>query len=367
MHDVATPPKVKGLLGYHPALEREIFDFQQVAYPTRRVDWIAPRWRWMFVDSAQRLGISPMVWLYRNASGIVAHQGAIPVKLKVGSQEHITGWFVETMALETVRGKAIGPMVIQKALEDLPFNLSLGQTAQMRAIQLAMGWQQVTPLEIYTLILNPRRVLAAKIGPWIARDSAALGLAALQLGKRTVGRRRLRWQATVREIARFDCTHDALWCEVEHEYQCVVVRDASYLNWKYVEQPGQNFLRLEIQRDGKVVAIAVVLLIEPGPSYPYRRGILVDMVVPASDRDVVWALLDSVRRVCQQHAVDALICHLISHQLRKPLTSFGFFPKEPTRFLLVATGGVSRDVSHLVLSPDAWFITLGDSDIDRPW
>jgi hypothetical protein len=367
MYDVALLPKAKGLLGYHPSLEQEIFAFQQTAYPTRQVDWIAPRWRWMFLASAQRLGVAPMIWLYRNASGVVAHQGAIPVKLKVGEQAHTTGWFVETMALESVRGKAIGPMVIKKALEDLPFNLSLGQTAQMRTIQLAMGWQQVTPLETYVLILNPYQVLAAKIAPRIARDAAVFGLAVLQFGRRTAGCRRLRWQATVEEIARFDRRHDTLWQEVQHEYQCAVVRDASYLNWKYVEQPGQHFLRLEIQRDGRIVAIAVVLIVEPASVYPYRRGFLVDMVVPISDREVVWAMLDSVRRVCQQRAVASLTCYLISHQLRQAMTSFGFFPKKPTRFLLVATEGVSAAISRVVLSPAQWFITLGDSDIDRPW
>jgi hypothetical protein len=308
-----------------------------------------------------------MVWLYRNASGIVAHLGAIPVKLKVGEQEHITGWFVETMALEAVRGKAIGPMLIKKALEDFPFNLSLGQTPQMRTIQLAMGWAQVAPLETYVLLLNPREVLTAKIAPWIARDATALGLAALQLGKRTVGRRRLRWQATIAEITHFDSTHDALWNTVRHEYQCAVVRDASYLNWKYVDQPGQNFIRLEIRQEGAVVAIAIVVVIEPGAVYPYRRGFLVDMVVPAADREVVWATLDAVRRVCQHRGVALLTCYLISHQLQKAVTSFGFFPREPTRFLLVATGGVSAQVSSAVLSPDRWFVMLGDSDIDRPW
>ena len=367
MYDVAPAPKAKGLVGYHASLEQEIFAFQQTAYPTRRVDWIAPRWRWMFLASAQRLGVSPMVWLYRNTSGVVAHQGAIPVKLKAGGQEHITGWFVETMALASVRGKAIGPMVIKKALEDLPFNLSLGQTSQMREIQLAMGWHQVAPLETYVLILNPRQVLAAKIAPWIARDAAACGLATLQLGRRTVRYRRLRWQATVEEIARFESRHERLWHEVQHEYQCAVVRDASYLNWKYVEQPGRNFLRLEIQRHGRIVALAVMLIVEADSVYPYRRGFLVDMVVTVSDREVVWAVLDSVRRVCQQRAVASLTCYLISHQLRKAMTSFGFFPKQPTRFLLVATGGISAAISSVVLSPEQWFITFGDSDIDRPW
>jgi hypothetical protein len=171
----------------------------------------------------------------------------------------------------------------------------------------------------------------------------------------------------VAEIARFDSTHDALWEAVQHEYQCAVVRDASYLNWKYVEQPGQDFLRLEIRKDGKAVAIAVVLVVEPGAVYAYRRGFLVDMVVPMADREVVWALLEAVRSVCQQRAVDLLTCYLTSHQLRPAVTAFGFFPKKPTRFLLVATGGVPAEVSRVVLSPEQWFITFGDSDIDRPW
>src|SRR2546422_180295 len=118
MNRASTQDGPRGLLGYEPSLEDEILEFQKVAYPARRQDWIAPRWRWMFLASAERLGVSPMVWLYRNASGIVAHQGAIPIRLKIGKAERVTGWFVETMALPSVRGKAIGPMLVKKALED---------------------------------------------------------------------------------------------------------------------------------------------------------------------------------------------------------------------------------------------------------
>jgi hypothetical protein len=49
------------------------------------------------------------------------------------------------------------------------------------------------------------------------------------------------------------------------------------------------------------------------------------------------------------------------------MTAFGFFPKKPSRFLLVAAGGVSAAVQRAVVSPEQWFITFGDSDIDRPW
>jgi hypothetical protein len=367
MNKAVAQQKSKGLLEYGESLEHDILVFQREAYPTRRRDWIAPRWRWMFLESAQRLGVAPMVWVYRNASGVVAHQGAIPVKLKVGTDEHITGWFVETMALESVRGKAIGPMLIKKALEDVPFNLSLGQTPKMRAIQLAMGWQHVAPLETYVLIFNQQKVFANKVRPLWLGNLAACGLSILQGSRRMLGWRRLRWIPTISEITRFDASHDRLWEEVEHEYQCIVVRDASYLNWKYVDQPGQDFVRIAVRRDEKLVAIAVVLIVEPGSTYVYRRGFLVDLIVPISDAEVIWAALEAVRKICTDRSVDLLTFYLINHALRESITSYGFFARKPTRFFLVAMQGVSTEENELMSSHKNWFITMGDSDIDRPW
>src|SRR5512145_469264 len=109
----------RGLVRYQPVLDNELFAFQREAFPTRRADWVEPRWRWMFQSSAARLGVEPMVWLYRGKQGIVAQQGAIPVRLHSRAGECTTGWFVETMVLEQVRGRAVGPMLVAKAKEEL--------------------------------------------------------------------------------------------------------------------------------------------------------------------------------------------------------------------------------------------------------
>ena len=102
----------RGLVGYNPQLDDELFAFQREAFPTRRADWVEPRWRWMFQRSAERLGVEPMVWLYRGKHGILAQQGGIPVRLHTHAGERVTGWFVETMVLEQARGKAVGPMLV---------------------------------------------------------------------------------------------------------------------------------------------------------------------------------------------------------------------------------------------------------------
>ena len=359
-------PKRKGLFFYDASLEPEIFALQQSVYPQRRKDWIAPRWRWMFVRSAERLGIRPLVCVYRNASGVVAHQGVIPVNLRVAGSEHSTGWFVETMTSDAVRGKPIGPTVIQKTLESIPFNLSLGQTAQMRSIQFALGWEQVAPLEHYSLILNARNVLRGK-GSRALSHLAPMGMGAMQGLRRRLGRRRLDWCPSAAEVDRFDARHDLLWERVRDEHACSVVRDSSYLNWKYVDQPGQEFIRLEIRKRDEVVAVAILQILESSPAYGYRRGFVVDLLTSFSTPDSVWAALEATAQACEERKVDLLTFYLISAKLGAAVRSFGFFRREPTRVFLVAPGGLSQQMRDTVLSPESWLITMGDSDIDRPW
>jgi hypothetical protein len=367
MTTAATHNQQRGILGYHESLEEQIFQFQREAYPARREDWIAPRWRWMFLDSARRLGVEPMVWLYRNTSGIVAHQGAIAVKLKVGPREVVTGWFVETMALEAVRGKSIGPMLILKAKEDLPFNLSLGQTENMRALQFKMGWKQVAPLETVAFVLNSNRVLQGKFQNSLVRGIVAAGLRTRQFVNFLAGRRRLHWKPAVSEISRFGDAHDRLWDEVKHDYPCAVVRDASFLNWKYVDQPGQDFICLEVRKEQQIVAVAIVLVREPEQGYHYRRGFIVDLVVKTSDPEIVWATFDEVRKVCKRRHADMLIFSVINKTLGKLALHYGFLPREPKRFFLVSAGSLSSEDAQMVSAANNWFVTMGDSDIDRPW
>jgi acyl carrier protein len=98
-----------GIEGYTPGIEEEVVAFQQAAWPRRRADWILPRWRWMSVDSARRLGIEPRIWLYRDAGQVVGYTGAIPVRVKVGAEVRDSAWLVDTMVLEASRSKAVGP------------------------------------------------------------------------------------------------------------------------------------------------------------------------------------------------------------------------------------------------------------------
>ncbi|MGQ0734420.1 MAG: hypothetical protein ACT4QD_12275 [Acidobacteriota bacterium] len=367
MADQPGETRRRGLVRFDEGLAEEVFAFQREAYPSRRPDWIEPRWRWMFEQSARRLGVAPMVWLYCQARGVVAHQGAIPVRLHTEVGDCTTGWFVETMALEQVRGKAIGPMLVAKAKGDLPFNLSLGQTEQMRELQYRLGWKKVADLETLVFVLRGSRVVAGKL----PRPLEALGGAALETWQRVRawrGRQGAHGHGlTVREVERFSDAHDRLWRQVQVDYPVAVVRDASYLNWKYVDQPGQSFIRLELCRSAQVLASAVLSISEPNAVYSTRRAWLTDVVVSPLDDEVVWAVFDAARQTAERQGADVVIFEVISEPLVEQALRFGFIRRAPSRHLLVSAEEPPSVIARHALDGKRWFVTRGDSDIDRPW
>jgi hypothetical protein len=356
----------RGLVRYTTALDDELFAFQREAFPTRRADWVEPRWRWMFQSSAARLGVDPMVWLYRGKQGIVAQQGAIPVRLHTRAGDCTTGWFVETMVLEHARGKAVGPMLVAKARQDLTFNLSLGQTDQMRELQYRLGWQRVSDLDTLMFVLRAAPAVAGKVPP--GTETVAGGVLALtQTLRWWRGWTRAGSEFRAHAIDRFTAAHDALWARVRDAYPVAVARDASYLNWKYVDQPGQDFIRIELRRHDQPIALIVLSISDPDHVYRTRRAFLTDIVVmPGSDEDV-WAALEAARRCAIDHRADLLLFDIINPMIVRRALAFGFVRREPTRVLLVATDESPDALQQAALDGRNWLITRGDSDIDRPW
>jgi acyl carrier protein len=351
-----------GFSDYAPDDDARVVEFQTQAFPDRKAEWILPRWRWMFIDAARRLGREPLTWLYRDEDRIVGQMGAIPVRLKIGKGHRDTAWLVDTMVLESHRALAIGSRMMLQSHEDLPFSLSLGQSPEMREIQERLGWKQIAPLLVAQLLIRPENVLKRKLGTpgaW----AAGLGLRATA-ALRDVFRDRAR--VDIREVGRFDGRHDALWNAMARDVTCGVVRDASFLNWKYVDQPGQEFVRLELIEGGHVQGVVVLSLREPDAAYGYKRAFLVDIVGPLRDETLLQRLIAVAADAAEKRGADSLVCMHTHAALTHALKANGFHLRKPTRYLLVDVEGLSAPELELVLAPGNWHLTQGDSDIDRP-
>ena len=172
---------------------------------------------------------------------------------------------------------------------------------------------------------------------------------------------RSRGDFAIQRIGRFEKRHDELWNDVRRDYPCAV-RDASYLQWKYVEQPGQAFECFDVRESGRLIACFVLKHHEPAEPYLYRRAVLVDLLVAASQPRQVRATLDAAYGEASRRKADALLFHVINPRLAAQARAMGFLPREATRVFLVAAEGAAPEVADAVQRPDDWLITLGDSD-----
>jgi hypothetical protein len=139
------------------------------------------------------------------------------------------------------------------------------------------------------------------------------------------------------------------------------------LNWKYVDQPGQDFQRLDLVKDGTTVGVAALSVTQPGGAYRYSRGEIVDLVVSPERADDVNALLFESVECLRRAGADLVLCDLVNPQLVAHLHRFGFRSRGATRYFLIATEGLDPESVAVAKQSGNWLITHGDSDIDRPW
>ena len=165
-------------------------------------------------------------------------------------------------------------------------------------------------------------------------------------------------------IERFGEEHDALWQRMAATSRCCVVRDASYLNWKYIDRPSRKFTCIEMRSAERLLGVAITMTADPNPTYNYQRGYLVDLVVPLDRSAYIIGLIDECIRVVKQQGAQTVTCHVANIIVEGVLQDLGFSAREPRHHLLVAIGPDSKGVSDILLRKDSWFVTLGDSDAD---
>jgi GNAT superfamily N-acetyltransferase len=352
---------------YDPTWERAVLDFHRAAFGTlRRAELVEPRWRWMFLSSAERMGSGPRVWLYHIGDSVVGHMGSFPVSVWVNGAVLRADWLVETYVLPEYQSRAIGPRLLAAAQSGTSLPLSLGQSETMRDIQYRMGWKAVGRMRTAVLLVRPERVLRGKL-----LAPVAFGVGLVLRARQAVTRlRRPRIDIELKPVERYTEDHTELWSKMAASVRCGVVRDASYLNWKYVDQPGQSFLRLDAFVDHALVGSTIWSIREPDSAYRYRRALLIDVLAPieteAERRRLEVIVLAGCSAVADRGA-DMVLCPHLSEPLSGVLRRCGFSFREPGRFLLVHAERLPATAAAHVLEESGWHVTLGDSDIDRPW
>jgi hypothetical protein len=90
----------------------------------------------------------------------------------------------------------------------------------------------------------------------------------------------------VRPISEFDASFDELWNAIEASRALSIVKNAEYLNWRYVRCPGRRYTLLAAYRAARLDGLAVYR-----PAEAHNDGLVLELLARDDDTDTMKALL----------------------------------------------------------------------------
>lgn len=261
---------------------------------------------------------------------LVAQFSALPRRVWIAAREATFCEWRETFALERPAGLVHTPLV-QRLVES--------QLARHAGDDLCLyGF----PDEATWRLAN------ARLGFEVVRNQTLL--------VRPGGKEPLPEGLSVEPLQDFDHQARWLWDRVCGHFGVGTIRDADYLNWRYVHRPGARYERLGV-RDANGILRGVAVLRE-GEWAGVHAVWMIDWIVPPEEPDVGRTLLATACNLARRFGTGHLAAVLPDWSPWFDHFQCAGFRVQPSGHLLVARPGAKR--FHEVWLRDHWWYTLGD-------
>ncbi len=346
---------------YRPEDREALFAFRKAFDESECVQYASDYFRWQFEQNPSTRDNAPQVWVYKKDGAVLGQQGGIPTELQIGDSSYRASWAVDWQIDAKVRGRGVGAALMATYINYNEVTLAVGITDDSYRSMRRGGWIDLGKMAFFVRPLDVARMMRARGRPGLGMSLGLvsnIALLAVDL---------YRWMtlklASLRivEIERFDERVDELWRCASRHYPVICRRDRSHLNWRYAEFPREGRYRLfYLLRRGTVVGYAILRM---GSRHGVAAGYVVDFLCEPKR---ITSLFSACLLQFRTWRAAAVYCLHAGHQTEKALKRLGFARRESGSRLMVKPTRVADEGLELLRDRDAWFVTAGDSDADRP-
>lgn len=272
---------------------------------------------------------------------VVGFNGLMPVKLKYLDNIIDACWSLDTILDPTCRGKGYGGKLVDVVKKCSPVVMGLGISDIQAYINRKQGYKVCHEIEAYHYILKPNNLknLIKKLHQY------------MQIIK-NIAYRPIKRDLHVSIVGASNIPKqiDSLWEKVKDGYSKIIIRDYSYIKWKYGNHPLAKYQLIVIERGNELVGLGVFI-----KNSNVSR--LVDYVGPSKGSQIKYSIIRSFKTICSSSRLLSCIC--TDEELKKCLEILGFIRyKSAPRFYVYSNIKNDRNPGS------NWFIMRGDSDGD---
>jgi GNAT superfamily N-acetyltransferase len=348
------------IVRYHRADRRAVCTFLREALALREADRLLRQWEWKYDGNPFNPNGEPYVLLRKDGKRIVGMYGSIFLRFWINGQEHLVSHGCDLAIHPAYRGRRLSEGLMERRRTDNPVNFAWRNEISNRIATVAgrTGVRfvpMVKPLHVGSLlrgIHSPR---------WLGR-AGAIGARGFRQLCRPLSRRTAPGRVAVRRVYRVGTEVDELWERACRDYPVILVRDAQYLDWRFVQRPDAQYTILVAVEARRVVGYMVVRSTDKGGVH---WGYLVDYLVERRSRSLFSLLLGQAIEHLRRQGVSAISCRVTVPHYRPTLYRHGFVP---WRFGVPGYIHAGVDVPMPALRGfediRRWFVTMGDGDLE---
>ena len=303
-------------------------------------------WRWEYLDNPQHIHEKPLIWVCRSGDNIVGQLCVMPVKVKLCNGIYQGGWCQDFMVLPDFRGKGIGQKLVHEVKNGLHDTMDVVMaviaTENSRAIFRKEGFTEVGEVN---------------------KNVAVTAASNILLSIRRFGARR---SIEVQEANISGGEFNHLWECLSKKFDCLIMRDAETLNWRFAPQRYWTYRAFIAKAygvpKGYVIVKEKVCRIKRRQSS--NTGIIADIFFDPAEQNIGRTLIETALH-CIKGTLPVVRCDAMNPSVQKLLKSAGFITiKSANRFLLYLSERVAKEDIVSARKKCNWYITYGDSDLD---
>lgn len=343
--------------------ESQIFElvkavWEQEQQIPEKEQWIKG-WRWMFADNPAG---SSIIFLAEHNGKLVGEYPLVMADMKIGGRIAKAGQIADTMTHPKYRRQGIAFSLGGEALRQLKEQgalLAFGfPTDEAYLLHCKSGWLDICSIRLMIKPLNLRTMLERHLtrNKLLLDVLSAIGELALKIIFRAERTPQIDG-LTITKLSYFDDRFNEFWERIAEDYNIIVVRNKSYLNWRYVDVPNASYDIYAAEKYGKICGYVIL-------DRKYLRrlvfGRILDIIAPLHERKIVQCLISKAVEHFEKERVDAVISGIVANRYCKDFLKIGFIPSPRSKSRFIAYKTFADLPDGLLKNPENWFIQLGD-------
>lgn len=352
----------KAVSRYEPSEERDLLIFRRSSLGEDAPQADAAYLRWQSLENPVLNGGGPAVWVLRHKARIIGQLSAIPVALHVLSRTHRACWGVDLIVEDRFRGRGVGAALSDACVAEFGLTLGVAVSAEAQKALVRSGWKDLGTVPVFLRPVQGMQTLLSRV---MSRGSGLVGPpldAMLRAADTVAGWASSAWAGLrFEQVDRFDDRADELWKEQADAYDVITRRDRETLNWRFADHPIPGRYQIVYALAGdRLAAYAVVRI-------GRWKGDLAGYIVDFFGRPAAMtALIVECLRVLRNGGAKLVYCWQTHCSLHPMFKRLGFIQRSSGCVLMVKVDEDSDASTSALLDPERWYLTAGDSDIDRP-